>query len=87
MITERCPPPDWEAHDELEGSEPFEVALAERVDYLMVATATARAGSELTLQEQARLRRLCRELELPEREAQRVLAYINKDMRSDVSPR
>jgi hypothetical protein len=82
MSTEPCPPPEWDEIDDLEPPDTlksrinerdtFRVALAERVDYLMIAASTV-GGARLTQQDASRLRRLCNELELTESETERIL--------------
>jgi len=73
MITERCPPPDWSECDEVGSWERSCVALAERVEYLMLVASDV-GDSGPTPQEAARLERLCRDFELPDLETERVLA-------------
>jgi len=83
IITEPCPPPNWddcETENVLGGNEATDhhsaslVALAERIAYLM--TAALDPSSLRSPAEQTRLRRLGRELGLPEHETRRVLAAI-----------
>ena len=77
MITERCPPPDWSDDDE-ETTEASAVALTERVDCLLVVAATLGAGARVRPQEVSRLRRLCLDMQLPERVTECVLAAARK---------
>ena len=78
MITERCPPPDWDEPDEIESGEASAVALTERVAYLMAVAASSAAGSQFSPREAARLRQLCHDLDLPEAETLQVLAAAGR---------
>jgi len=57
-------PKTHQAHD---------ITLAERVDYMTIIASMAGADVSLAPEEMAKLRELCRALELPERETQRIL--------------
>src|SRR5215471_18208894 len=50
-----------------------DIPLAERVDYLTIIASMAGADVSLAPEEMAKLRELCRALELPERETQGIL--------------
>jgi uncharacterized tellurite resistance protein B-like protein len=55
-----------------------DVSLTERVDYLTVIASMAGADVSLAPEELAKLRELCRALELPEREAQTILDVAHR---------
>lgn len=72
-ITEPCPPPDSQEPERKESGERFVVALAERMEYLLVVASSFGSDPELTKEETTRLIRLCRDLELSAQQTDHIL--------------
>lgn len=73
FITEPCPPPESEEPERKASGERFAVALAERMEYLLVVATNFGSESELTEEETGRLVRLCRMLELTTQQTDHIL--------------
>jgi hypothetical protein len=74
FITEPCPPPESEGPEREESGERFVVALAERMEYLLVVASNFGSDPELTKEETARLIRLCHDLELDAQQTDHILS-------------
>lgn len=73
FITEPCPPPESQEPERKESGERFVVALAERMEYLLVVASNFGSDPQLTEGETARLIRLCHDLELTAQQTDHIL--------------
>jgi len=78
FITEPCPPPESEEPERKQSGDRFVVALAERMEYLLVVAQTFGSEPELTEAETTRLLRLCRSLELTAQQTDHILTVARR---------